>query len=309
MTLDTQEQKKTFNKKWLWLILVAIGIFIAVSWQPYQKSLQAKEHFDQGMLLFENKGYEDALNEFSLAIEIKPDYAEAYYQRGLVYISSGEDDLGMQDFEQAISIQSSLAKRYNEEYANLNNIYGLRASNFYKDHQVAVNYFTRVIQINSEYENVYVLRGYSFFELGMYDEAISDLTIGLEKISRQISENSIAQIYLLRARAFDQKEDYLNAIDDYTHAIELSLLDVPTMFYLRGRAYYLIYHEEESLVDFNRALEISPNNALYLYARGKTYQELGQFDKALEDLERALSLCSDEDICMKAEQALGEIAE
>ena len=41
----------------------------------------AKEHFKQGVTLLEEKRYDEAIAEFTKAIELNPQDAEAYYNR------------------------------------------------------------------------------------------------------------------------------------------------------------------------------------------------------------------------------------
>ena len=42
--------------------------------------------------------------------------------------------------------------------------------------------------------------------------------------------------------------------------------------------------------DFNYAIELKPNEALYYFARGITKYDLGQKDNALEDFDKAIEL-------------------
>ena len=42
---------------------------------------------------------------FSKAIELKPDYAEAYSNRGAAYLHKGEYDNGIQDLNKAIELK------------------------------------------------------------------------------------------------------------------------------------------------------------------------------------------------------------
>jgi tetratricopeptide (TPR) repeat protein len=50
---------------------------------------------------------------FDFAIKVKPDYAEAYYYRGLISLEKGNKDQAQADFRQAITLKPDyeLAKK------------------------------------------------------------------------------------------------------------------------------------------------------------------------------------------------------
>ena len=54
-----------------------------------------------------------AVSHYTAAIRIKPDYAMAYYSRGLAYIHLEEYDKAIADYTEAIRIDSDFADAYN----------------------------------------------------------------------------------------------------------------------------------------------------------------------------------------------------
>ena len=50
----------------------------------------AEEHCERGIAFIEEDDYEQAVTEFSKAIELDSDYAEAYYNRGNAYYDLGQ---------------------------------------------------------------------------------------------------------------------------------------------------------------------------------------------------------------------------
>jgi len=83
----------------------------------------AKAYNDRGIAFRMNGNQKDAINYFSKAIDINPDYAEAYSNRGLSYASSQIEDyeLALADFNKAIEKNPE-----NGEY------YFLRANIYYE---------------------------------------------------------------------------------------------------------------------------------------------------------------------------------
>lgn len=58
-------------------------------------------HFNKGNLFTEMQDLTSALSAYSRAIELKPDFGEAYYNRGYVYFKLGNKDAGSDDLSRA----------------------------------------------------------------------------------------------------------------------------------------------------------------------------------------------------------------
>ncbi len=57
--------------------------------------------------------------QYTQAIQINPNYAGAYYNRGSIYYNQEKWDLAIADFNKAIDINPNLAQAYN----NRGNVY------------------------------------------------------------------------------------------------------------------------------------------------------------------------------------------
>ena len=60
--------------------------------------------------------------------------------------------------------------------------------------------------------------------------------------------------------------------------------------YNRGNAYLIRGNFNPALQDFNKAVELDPNDANAYIIRGDAYLEKGDFDQALQDFNRAIEL-------------------
>jgi tetratricopeptide (TPR) repeat protein len=67
-----------------------------------ERELTAQEYFERG---FNTADPDDKLHFYSEAIRLKPDDADAYYNRGLARHEKGELDLAIQDYDQAIHLK------------------------------------------------------------------------------------------------------------------------------------------------------------------------------------------------------------
>ena len=73
----------------------------------------AEESYNRGSELLDKGEYDEAIDEFTKAIEIDPNYAEAYNNRGLAYYYTWEYDLAVADYDKAIEIDPDYADAYN----------------------------------------------------------------------------------------------------------------------------------------------------------------------------------------------------
>ena len=61
-----------------------------------------------------NKGdVESAIRDFTKAIELKPDDAEAHYNRGLAYDGKGDVESAIGDYTKATELKPDFAEAYN----------------------------------------------------------------------------------------------------------------------------------------------------------------------------------------------------
>ena len=63
-----------------------------------------KEFAHKGLKLYKESKFEEAIAEFSRAIEINPKYANAYMRRGICYHDTKKYDLAVADYDKAIII-------------------------------------------------------------------------------------------------------------------------------------------------------------------------------------------------------------
>ena len=101
--------------------------------------------------------YEEAIRYFDGAIELKPECAAAYYNRGCTF-RKGVDDIqqAIRNFTKAIELRSGYAEAYN----NRGDLYGYSG-----DYQQAIVDFTKAIELKPDYAMAYVNRGITYAKL------------------------------------------------------------------------------------------------------------------------------------------------
>ena len=89
---------------------------------PETPSVEAKLNLQQGMNYVKAKDYDNAIKEFTVAIEKYPDYAVAYSNRAIAYMQQKKFNKAMDDLKKA----SEIAPNDPMVYYNLTSLYSLQ---------------------------------------------------------------------------------------------------------------------------------------------------------------------------------------
>ncbi len=117
--------------------------------------------------------YEYAIKHFTEAIRLKPDLANAYFNRGVTYAFRGEFDNAIKDFDMVIQLQPDHAGTY----YNRGNTYVDKG-----EFDNAIKNFNKAIELDTYYLNAYYNRGFAYLKKGEFDNAIKnfDMVIQLQ---------------------------------------------------------------------------------------------------------------------------------
>lgn len=256
---DLLENKKEKLKAFRVPAIVALVVFVLMScFLTFQRTKvwkstlslwnDAIEKYDKAPLSFNcrggvyyfNEDYDKAMVDFSRAIELKRDYADAYYNRGLVFNNWGKYKEAIQDYSASIQHRKQFASVYyyrgnayynlgkydsaitdfntaiELKYASPNGYYN-RGLVYYNQgkHEAAINDFTSTLQMDPRFSLAYSHRGMSNYFLGKYEEAIQDQTFAIQY------NPSFAEAYHNRAGTYFQIKKYQPALDDALKAKQL----------------------------------------------------------------------------------------
>ena len=113
---------------------------------------------------------------------------------------------------------------------------------------------------------------------GQYDKAIATYDEALT--APEIADFIEASIYSDRGVAKWRMNQTKEAIDDFNKSIQLSP-DNATVYNNRGNALMDLGHPDEAVKDFDRAIALSPNYGAAYNNRGNARVALGQYDRGL----------------------------
>ena len=245
---------------------------------PYTE-LTPSEYKNRGSLAYERGDYKDAITDYDIAIDKDPNYAEAYYLRGLTRKSLEQREESIVDFDDAIRLNPNRAEAYYER--------GSAKGNLGRYEESIVD-FDDAIRLNPEHTKAYYWRGGVRYNLKRYEEAIVDFTSAL-RLDPKHAETSY-----WRGRAKYDLKRYEEAIVDFDDAIHISIKDL-RVYYWRGLSKMQLGQNDASIVDFDRAIRLEPTFAYSHYHRGEVKFNLNRSAEAKADLEEALSLAKQSD--------------
>jgi tetratricopeptide (TPR) repeat protein len=273
-----------------------------------------------GALKSASGDYDGAMADFSRALELDPQSADAYLQRADAKEKKGDDDGAIADFNQALTLEPKNVQAYlNRGTARKNN----------GDLDGALADFSQAIEIDPNNPAAYAHRAGA---RGIMDDAngeIADLTRVLELEPQDVKRrdtadfNRVVNAYLNRGSAEGAKGDLAAAVADYTHAIELIPDSSPIGYEARadsknsqgdydgaiadyshvlktdskyveayfGRARSKTFKGDYAgaLADFDHGFQLDPQNPAYL-VRGVARDSHGDFSGALADFDQAIAL-------------------
>jgi tetratricopeptide (TPR) repeat protein len=203
-------------------------------------------------------GIDHAIADMGEVIKLKPDYAEAYSNRGTAYYQKGQYDLAIADYSKAIELKPDDA----DAYFNRGSAYDEK-----NQHDPAIADFDKAIKIRADYVEAYSNRGIVYGKKGQYDLAIADYSKAIEL------KPDDADGYYNRGTAYYIKGQYDLAIADYSKAIELKP-DYAEAYYNRALVYQEKGERDRAIADLKSVLRKTTDTNLRQRAERKL-QELG----------------------------------
>jgi tetratricopeptide (TPR) repeat protein len=266
--------------------------------------------------LFQSQGkFQEALNDFNLGIELDPNEAANYLTRSAYFLLQGDFTKALADCDLAIkhsTSKSSISQDIDSisqaiasgAYAQKATIFQLQAEKTQDSTAKsalsarALVELERAIKIKPNNDSAYVLMGQIFSYQAKYDRA-------MESYNKAISIGGnalyIYYAYLGRAKIFNLRGNYQQAIDDATKfidTIEPSGALSPQIksqkliegHIVRGQSYLQAKNYDRAISDYTKAIAIDDKNLAAYIGRADVYAFQKQYQNAIDDYDRAIKL-------------------
>ncbi len=274
------------------LILTFLFASRFVSWDRLKSvDREASKHLDDGTQFLRKGQYHQAIAELTKAIEIEPEYAEAYVKRGRAYYYLMRYKEAIDDYTQTISRDRFIV----DAYSGRGDVY--RALG---DVQRAITDYSTSIK---KRKNALVMskRAQSYLETGKLEEALTDYNYIIKRRPSAIA-------YYNRGRAYYQKfllsksvdETLKPALADFDKAVELAP-NFAIAYLSRGDIYGHLGEQESKDADYTYAIDLlteaienwkkNADGLLTIYLwRAVAYKKNSLVEEAETDMKRIYAL-------------------
>lgn len=205
-----------------------------------EQALTAWDHIRRGLRAKEEGKMEEAIQEYSKAINKDPRNAAAYNNRGVVYDDLEQYERAIEDYDKAIELNPDYAIAYYNR--------GIAYQDLIQ-YEEAIEDYNRAIELNSGYTAAYNNRGNMYRRLKQYREAIKDYDKAVEL------DPGYAYAYHNRGLTYKDLKQCEKAIEDYTQAIKLDP-KYKKAYQNRAKAYRAIGKEELAEADEKAAEQL-----------------------------------------------------
>lgn len=241
---------------------------------------------------FHQKDYEAALADGDTAFEheeLLPEHllAKLHAQRAAIYHEQGPTDDVIAEANAAFNLEQYLTD------AAVAELYAERAQSFYDDGNLEKSLADTLAALSFDEVLPEAIQAHLFANLAMfyYQENLFDLALeaGDSALALEtLPEETLADLYLMRADMRQQQGDLTAAIDEARQAADHGT-DEAMLHALQAVRYYQA-RDDQGLAESEAALAIDGNSAPAHRVRGSILAWKGQLDEALDDLDRAVEL-------------------
>ena len=231
----------------------------------------------EGDRFLQSERYDEAVDIYTKAIELKPNCLEAWYNRGIALVELGR----YQDAIDSLKHTLQLNPDYYEAWYNR----GVALSNL-NCYQEAIDSYNRALEIKPDYHEAWNNRGFVLVELGRYQDAIDSLEHTLQL------NPDYYEAWYSRGVALSNLNCYQEAIDSYNGALEIKP-DYHEAWNNRGISLVGLRRYEEAVDSYESALKFKPDKYEAWYNRGIALRNLGRYEEAVSSYEKAIELKPD----------------
>jgi tetratricopeptide (TPR) repeat protein len=233
--------------------------------------------FEQGNQKYMNGDFIGAIASWDQALEIKPDYHEAWNGRGIALDDLGRYEEAIASFDQALEFKPDFHQAWNNRGIALDDL---------GRYEEAIASFDQALEIKPDYYYAWFIRGIALGHLGRYEQAIASFDQALE------FKPDDHEAWYNRGVALGNLGRYEEAIASYDQALEIKP-DFHEAWYNRGVALGNLGRYEDAIASYDRALEIKPDKHEAWTNRGVALGNLGRYEEAIASYDQALEIKPD----------------
>ncbi len=271
-------------KSWVtWVLAVYIAALGVLTWQQtkiwrsgdvlwtdvLKKFPEANPvaYFARANHYFGHEEFENAIEDYSEAIEMSPRHFQAFTNRGKAYEELGQNDQAMENYNKALKANPI----YLDALVHRGNLY----LNMGQPEKVLAD-ARKILRQEPNHANALNLVAGAYFQQKKYD-------LGLQEVNKALQiMPEYSDALLNRAIIYSVKKNHQAALQDYNDYLELKPKDIRAYLW-RGITLQNLQKYQAAIADFSTVIEEQPQNGEAYRNRSFAYGKLGQTEKAAKD--------------------------
>ena len=298
-------------------------------WQQ-REQISAYHYCTQANQKYGDKHYEEAIVDLDKALQLNPEFIDAYYGRAATKLSIGVTEAKSGDVKKARGLYHAAIEDLNEviklhpEYGDAFSTRGaakIEIGKLESDtgnekkaqalYAAAINDLTHAIKLEPKEFTAYYNRGIAKFKLGEFEYAHGNVKKAQDLYQRTIEDYTQVikinpeHIYAYNNRGYTKyilgkSKDEKGHMEEARNLYEAAISDVDKSIQLdsdsanayrnRGAIKIVLGNPQDAIADFDKAIEMNPEYADAYYDRAQAKEALGQTAAAKADFQKAKEL-------------------
>ena len=282
-------------------------MLVFLGYTPCLMSQNARQFFKAGKDFTESNKNQDAIEQFTKAIALDPDFVDAYIERAYAYEKINKLDLAAEDFKRALVFETKSPQIYYD---------AARISYNTGKYQEAEEYVNKALELKNKYLEAYQLQTnvlmmldkpddaqlaarkalalkdneLNHYLMGQVSEKLNNLNVAEEEYDKAITKNKkFIEAYIALASLRIRLNKIDQAMSDCNTAINLDQKNVDA-YLVRSRVYVKKLDYPHAIDDISRNILLNPDDKQMYFIRGNYYQEFTQHQNAINDYTKVLML-------------------
>lgn len=297
-----------FSINYLKMKTLSCFVFLFLLFIPcVANSQSAKKYYKTGQEFVSSGNYKDAIDQYTKAIDIQPDFSNAYLARAAAYEKLNMLKEASEDYDRASTFLSNNTDVFYQ---------AARLSYLLGDYQKAIEKADASILLKRTNPDGYVIKAKSLMSFGRFEEALATCNSALTLketaenfylrglINKELGRFGPAEDDLLKTVGKDPRHvnAYISlaelrlelnkipfALSHINRAIELDP-DNREAYLVRSRIYVKQMDYPKAIDDISKNIRLNPDDEEMYFIRGCYYQEFTQHTNAINDFTKVLLL-------------------
>lgn len=237
----------------------------------YGKAQSAKQFYKTGLTFVEAKSYNDAIDQFTKAVQVDPEYVAAYVERARTYRIINETQKAAEDYDRALVFKKKEPELFLEA-ATVN--FDLKL------YDKALEMVREAIKLDEKSDNA--LRLQSRIMIGKEDYSGALISINKAILLKDNSENNY-----YHGVVSEMMKNYNQAELDYEKAIGKDRRYISAYLSLANLRLQL-NKLNKAIEHCNAVLAMDPNNKDAFLIRSQVYVKMIEYPKAIDDISKVV---------------------